>query len=175
MISNDNRWKKLFLFCLGLTLGTAFCMKWMEGDMYVNGKLFTIMGLELFYPRQQVVDVLSALQPREATILNYHLNFDFAFMAGVFPGITALCMMARQKLASRLWQRIFFFLAVMQMLAWGCDIAENSYLLKWVEDPASIPASLDFFHALVSVKWIIALVAAVPAIPVVVWLSFSRR
>jgi hypothetical protein len=169
MISNDNRWKKLFLFCLGLTVGTAFCMKWMERDMYVDGELFTIVGLELFYPRQQVVDVLSALQPREATIFRYHLNFDFAFMAGVYPGIMALCMIARQKLAAPVWQQVFIKLALLQPIAWFCDIAENYYLLNWVNDPTTIPASIKFYHLLVSAKWIIALIAALMAIPVVLW------
>jgi hypothetical protein len=169
MISSHNRWKKLFLFCLGLTIGTAFCMKWMESDMYVNDKLFTIMGLELFYPRRQVVDILSALQPREATILRYHLNFDFAFMAGVYPGIIALCMMARHKFEPGGWRRFFLFLASMQLVAWGCDIVENCYLLNWINSRGAVPASLTFYHVIVSVKWIIALVAALIAIPVVIW------
>lgn len=169
MISNTDRWKKLFLFCLGLTIGTAFCMKWMEGDMYADGKLFTILGLELFYPRQQVVDVLSTVGPREATILRYHLYFDFAFMAGVYPGIIALCMMAREKRSSRFWRQVLLILALLQPIAWFCDIAENYYLLKWLNDPAGVPASIKGFHLLVSLKWVIALVAALIAIPLVLW------
>lgn len=33
MISKDNRWKNLFLLCIGLAAGAAFCMKWMQADM----------------------------------------------------------------------------------------------------------------------------------------------
>src|SRR3979490_3145055 len=91
------RWKKLFLFCLGLSAGTAFCMKWMETDLWVNGEKFTIMGLELFYTKEKVMTVLAGLDGHVRTILNYHLHFDFAFMAGIYPGITALCMIAGEK------------------------------------------------------------------------------
>src|SRR5258708_35675886 len=97
---NYNRWKKLFLFCMGLSVASVFCMKWIEGDLWNNGEKFTIMGLELFYPKEKVIDVLSHLDDRVKTILNYHLHFDFVFMAGVYPGISAMCMMGREKVSS---------------------------------------------------------------------------
>ena len=48
------RWKRLFLFGLGLFIGTAFCMKWMEDDLLVNNEKFTILGLELFYTKEKL-------------------------------------------------------------------------------------------------------------------------
>ncbi len=94
------RWRSLFLFGVGLSLGAAFCMKWMENDLRVDGEKFTILGLELFYAREKLAAVLSRLDGHVQAILRYHLFFDLAFMAGIYPAITSLCMMAREKLAS---------------------------------------------------------------------------
>ena len=93
-----SHWKKLFLFCLGLALGTSFCMKWLERSFYANDELFTIMGLELFYPKEKLIAILTGMDAHVKAILRFHLHFDFAFMAGVFPGIAAACMMAKEKL-----------------------------------------------------------------------------
>ncbi len=51
--------QKLFLFCLGLFAGTAFCMKWMESDFVHNGSLFTIIGLEISYSKEKIISILS--------------------------------------------------------------------------------------------------------------------
>ena len=102
------RWKGLFFFGLGLSLGTAFCMKWMENDLSSGGEKFTIMGLELFYAKEKLISILSNLDTRVRTILQYHLWFDFAFMAGVYPVITSLCMMTREKVISALLKRILY-------------------------------------------------------------------
>ena len=85
MNTEYNRWKKLFIFCLGLAMASAFCMKWMESDFWVGDEKFDILGLELFYPAKKVAAILSGIDPHVKTILGYHLSFDFAFMAGVYP------------------------------------------------------------------------------------------
>ena len=121
MKPNDQRWKKLFLFCLALSIGAGFCMKWIENDFWVKGEKFTIMGLELFYAKEKVIAILSNLDTRAGTALNYHLHFDFAFMAGVYPGAASLCMMARNKLITASWKRFFFVLASFQLAAWAGD------------------------------------------------------
>jgi hypothetical protein len=155
-----NRWKKLFLFGLGLFAGTAFCMKWMENDFLINGEKFTILGLELFYAKEKVMTVLSGLDEHVKTILSYHLYFDFAFMAGVYPGIAALCMMAREKLTVVVLKKLLFVLAAMQLIAWAGDIAENLFLLKWIKHPV-IGNEFDSYHFIVIAKWLIALIGAV--------------
>jgi hypothetical protein len=33
MSTNYQNWLKLFLFCLGLFIASAFCMKWMESGL----------------------------------------------------------------------------------------------------------------------------------------------
>lgn len=160
------RWKRLFLFGLGLFIGTAFCMKWMEDDLLVNNEKFTILGLEFFYAKAKVEAILSAPDYRVQTILRYHLYFDFAFMAGVYPGITSLCMMAREKIASCRVRKILFLLAVLQLFAWCADIMENYYLLTWIKKPV-IGNEFEWYHVIVAAKWIIALAGALLSIPLV--------
>lgn len=160
------RWKRLFLFGLGIFMGTAFCMKWMEDDLWVNNDKFTILGLELFYTREKLQGIFSALDYRVQTILRYHLYFDFAFMAGVYPGITSLCMMAREKIASRRAKKILFTLAALQLLAWGADIMENYYLLTWIKEPV-LEKEFQWYHIIVAAKWIIALAGALVSVPIV--------
>ena len=162
-----NLWRSLFLFCFGLFAATAFCMKWMEGDFLQNGQKFTIIGLEISYPKEKVAAILAGLDGHVKTILRYHLSFDFAFMAGVYPGIAALCMMAREKSGSSLLRKILFFLAALQTIAWGCDIAENSYLFTWIRNPV-IGNEFGLYHIVVYAKWFIALVAAFIAIPLAI-------
>jgi hypothetical protein len=156
---SDKQWKNLFLVCLGLFIGGAFCMKWMEGDFLVNGEKFTIMGLELFYSKEKVMAVLGSLDDHVKTILNYHLHFDFAFMVGVFPGIAALCMMARGKLRSSVFKKILFLLSILQLAAWAGDIYENLSLIKWLKEPV-IGNEFSLYHFIVAAKWIIALTGA---------------
>ncbi len=164
MIYNHKLWQRLFLFSLGLFAGTAFCMKWMEGDFLQNGQKFTIIGLEISYPKEKVAAILAGLDEHVKMILRYHLSFDFAFMAGVYPGIAALCMMARGKLAAAGIRKILLAFALLQMVAWGCDIFENCSLLNWIKNPA-IGDEFSFYHYIVYAKWIIALAGALLAIP----------
>ncbi len=167
MSTNYQRWRMLFLWCLGLFLGTAFCMKWMESEFVYGGKLFTIIGLEATCPMEQVKEILTGLnQPgNEHTryLLHSHLCFDFAFMAGVYPGIAALCMMGRLKAARGQWRKWLGLLAGLQAVAWGCDIAENMYLLSWMKDPSAI-SGFGTYHIVVYVKWALALAGALMGI-----------
>ena len=160
------RWKRLFLFGLGLFLGTAFCMKWIEEDFWANNEKFTIVGLELFYSATEVENIFSALDDRVQTILRYHLYFDFAFMAGVYPGITSLCMMAREKISSSRIKRILFLLAAFQLLAWAADIIENYCILQWIKVPL-IGNEFGWYHVIVVVKWVIALAGVSLSVPLV--------
>ena len=141
-------------------------MKWMEVGFLQNGQKFTIIGLEISYSKDKVAAILAGLDEHVKTILRYHLIFDFVFMAGVYPGIAALCMMARNKLAAPVTRKILFVFAVLQIVAWGSDIFENYCLLRWIKNPA-IGNDFNFYHYVVYAKWIIALAAALFAIPIV--------
>ena len=167
MNQGNNFWQKLFLFCLGLFIAAAFCMKWMENDFLQNDSLFTIIGLEITYPKEKVVSILSGLDDHVKTILRYHLSFDFVFMAGVYPGIAALCMMAREKSYNKRIKNILLLLALLQLVAWGCDIYENICLLNWINVPV-IGNEFANYHTIVATKWLIALVGALSAIPLAI-------
>lgn len=167
MNTNYKSWKMLFLFCLGLFLGTAFCMKWMEKDLLQDNRLFTVIGLEITYPQEKVYTILSGLDNKTRTILQYHLYFDFVFMAGVFPGIAALCMMARFKTDSTTRKKILLTAAALQLVAWIGDIIENTLLLSWVSNPEKI-GMFSEFHLIVWIKWILAISGAILSIPLVI-------
>lgn len=151
-------------FCLGLFLAAAFCMKWMEPDLLQGGKLFTVIGLEVSYPAEKLRSILSGLDDHTRAVLRYHLSFDFIFMAGVYPGIAALCMMGRFKATSLKVKTLLSALAILQLVAWGCDITENSFLLKWIKTPDQING-FGAYHIVVWTKWILALFGALLAIP----------
>jgi len=167
MSTNYKGWQKLFLFCLGLFAGTAFCMKWMEGDFLQNGQVFSIIGLEISYTEEKLTSILSGLDEKVKTILRYHLYFDFAFMAGVYPGIAALCMMASDKVVNPVMKKILIVFALLQALAFGCDIVENRYLLEWISHPETAK-DFGLYHLVVKAKWVIALTGALLAIPLVI-------
>jgi len=131
----------------------------------IGTEKFSIIRLELFYPKDKVESVLAGLDQRVATILNYHLHFDFAFMAGIFPGIAALCMMARERTGKNGFKKMLIILALLQMLAWALDITENTFLLSWVRNPHIAANDFKLFHVAVATKWIIALLGALIVIP----------
>jgi len=161
----DAHWKKLFLFSFGLAIGAAFCMKWLETELWLRNEKFTIIGLELFYSKEKVIDILSNTDNHVKNVLDYHLHFDFAFMAGIFPGAASLCMMARNKLFSVSWRKFFFALAAAQLLAWAGDITENLYLLRWLKQPV-IGNEFGTYHLIVAAKWTIGLLAVLCPVPV---------
>lgn len=167
MSYNIQGWRKLFLFSLGLFAGTAFCMKWMEKDFLYQGQLFTIIGLEISYSGDRMVEILSGISPAVKQILGYHLYFDFAFMAGVYPGIASICMMARGKSRSGWIRQVLLLLAFAQGIAWACDIIENIYLLSWIRNPADA-GPFKIYHAVVILKWVLALCGAIIAIPIAI-------
>lgn len=165
MIIKTEGWKKLLLFAGGLALGTAFCMKWMEKDFLSQGRMFTIIGLEAVYPPEKLGDILGHISEPVRQALLYHLYFDFAFMAAVYPGIAALCMLAARRCTGSRWVPVFRCLAFAQAAAWACDIAENIYLLRWTHSPERI-SGVPVFHLIVGVKWGLALLGLLMAIPV---------
>lgn len=172
--NNRTTWNRLFLFCLGLFIASAYAMKWIEADLLFNGRLISIFGLELFYSKEKIVEIFTGLDDKVRTILGYHLSFDFVFMAGVYPGIASLCMLAAAKLKSK-WLRWFLiFLSVLQAAAWAFDIIENIYLLKWLKSPV-IGDEFRFYHTVVYSKWIIALAGAFISITLLLLAKWSKK
>ena len=110
MTNHFSRWKRLFLFCFGVFIGSAFAMKWMEGDLIYNGEQISILRLELFEPKERIMSIFSGVDNSVKTILRYHLSFDFIFMAGCFPGIACMAVMAAEK-TNRKWLRKLLLVA----------------------------------------------------------------
>jgi hypothetical protein len=174
-MKNDfSRWQRLFLFCLGLFIAGAFAMKWMESDLLYNNEKISIFGLELFYPKEKIIEMFSGISDKVKTILGYHLSFDFIFMTGCYPGIACLTMMASSKVNSKNLKRILFILAFLQIFGWTFDVIENYYLLKWLKNPV-IGDEFGFYHIVVYCKWIIALTGALLAIVILVSSMFKRK
>jgi hypothetical protein len=174
MINNFNRWSRLFLFAFGLFVAGAFAMKWMESDLLYNNEKISIFGLELFYPKEKIIEIFSGIDDTVRTILNYHLSFDFIFMAGCYPGIACLCMIAAEKIRSMPIKRVLFIFAFLQLFAWTFDIIENYYLLKWLKQPV-IGNEFGFYHVVVYSKWAIALTGALIALSTLVTTLFKRK
>ena len=174
MKNHSSRWNRLFLFCLGLFFAASFAMKWMENDLIYKGEKISIFGLELFYPKEKIVEIFTGIDDKVRTILGYHLSFDFIFMAGCFPGIACLCMMAAEKISGKSIRSILFILAFLQLIAWVFDIIENYHLLKWLKNPV-IGDEFGFYHVVVYSKWAIALTAALFALTILVSSMFKRK
>ena len=127
-----------------------------------------------FVSKEKIVYVFSGISDKVKTILNYHLSFDFIFMAGCYPGIACLCMIASAKVASINFKRILFILAFLQIFGWTFDVIENYYLLKWLKNPA-IGDEFGFYHVVVYSKWAIALIAILIALSVLVSSLFKKK
>jgi hypothetical protein len=158
-------WKTVLFYGLGLASGAAFCMKWMEADFVTAQGKFTILGLELFYSKEKIESILYSLDDRVKTILQYHLYFDYAFMAGIYPTIVSLGMMVKEKFANFRSKKGVAIMASLQLVAWIADLIENYYLLKWIVKPM-IGDEFGWFHFIVSIKWIIALAGVIAFVPV---------
>ena len=174
MKKNVINWNRLFLFCLGLFIGGAFAMKWIESDIVYNNEPISIFGLELFYSANRIEEIFSGITPQVKTILGYHLSFDFIFMAGCFPGIACLCMIAAEKVNSRVFKLILFSLAFIQLIAWAFDIVENYYLLKWLETPV-IGNEFKIYHVVVYSKWVIALTSVLISLAVMLIAFYKKK
>jgi len=164
MKMNEKRLSRGFLFFLGITLGSAICMKWMEGQFLYEGKIFTILGLELQYPAEQMSTLLSGIEEPVKSLLRFHLRFDFVFMAGVYPGIAILCLWAAVRTPNPRYRKILQGFAMLQALAWYSDIRENLFLFQWIKDPGTI-TDLTGYHRVVWIKWILAISGLFIALP----------
>ena len=167
MHPNSNRWRSLSLFCLGIVIATSFIMEWLASDFWIGDEKFSILGLELFYSKREILIILTQIKQPARIALNYQLIFDFAFMAGIYPGIASLCMMVREKINRKSIQNVLFALAMLQPVAWVFDIVENSYLLNWMEKP-EIGEEFSIYHNIVAAKWLIALIGVF--ISIITWL-----
>jgi len=163
MRSFHSRWRGLFLFSLGIAISTTFIMQWLATDFWLDDKKFSILGLELFYSKRQLIDVFTQIKQPAKIALNYQLIFDFAFMTGIYPAIASFCMLVRENVRSRSYRNLLFALAMLQPVAWAFDITENIFLLAWMEKP-EIGDDFSTYHNIVAAKWLIAVSGTLCAI-----------
>ena len=159
MRSFHSRWRGLFLFSLGIAISATFIMQWLATDFWLDDRKFSILGLELFYSKKQVIEVLTQIKQPARIALNYQLIFDFAFMTGIYPAIASLCMLVRENMKNPVYRNLLFALAMVQPVAWAFDITENIFLLAWMDKP-EIGDEFGMYHNIVAAKWLIALAGA---------------
>ena len=174
MTNNFSGWKKLFLFCLGLFIASGLAMKWIERELIYHGEPISIIRLEIYDSKERIISIFSGIDDKVKTLLKYHLSFDFIFMAGCFPGIASLCMMAAEKTIGKWLRKFLLVTAFLQLFAWAFDITENYYLLIWLKDPV-IGDEFGFFHFVVYCKWSIALLGFLFPLIIFVGLLFKRK
>ena len=162
------------MLCLGLFIGGFFGMRLLEDDLIYNDAKFSVIGLEIFYSREKIIEIFTGISDKVKTILSYHLSYDFVFMAGCYPGIVCLCMMAAKRINSKTLRKVLLILSFVQLIPWLFDIIENYFLLKWLESP-SIGDEFSFYHLVVYSKWIIAVSTALLAISILVSSMFKRK
>ena len=167
-------WTKLFLLCLGLFIGGLYGMMRIEGDLIYKGEKFSVIGLELYYPKEKIVEIFSGLNDKVSTLLGYHLSYDFVFMAGCYPGIVCLCMMAAKRATSKTQIKALFILGFIQLIPWSFDIIENYLLLKWLKMPV-IGDEFTFYRVIVYSKWVIAVSTALFAVSLLIGLLLKRK
>lgn len=167
-------WNKLFMLCLGLFIGGFFGMRLLEDDLIYNDAKFSVIGLEIFYSREKIIEIFTGISDKVKTILSYHLSYDFVFMAGCYPGIVCLCMMAAKRINSKTLRKVLLILSFVQLIPWLFDIIENYFLLKWLKSP-SIGDEFRLYHLVVYCKWIIAVSTALLAISILVSSMFKRK
>jgi hypothetical protein len=138
-------------------------MEWLATDFWLGDRNFSILGLELFYSKKEVIQVLSQIKQPARIALNYQLIFDFAFMTGIYPAIASGCMLVREKISNSVYRNVLFALAVVQPVAWAFDITENTFILGWMEKP-EIGDEFGMYHNIVAAKWLIALAGALCSI-----------
>jgi hypothetical protein len=164
---------KLLLFCLGLFVASTFCMKWIEKDMARDAPALNVMKLELTYSQPELAAVLATADPVQKDKLHAVLCFDFMFMAGCFPGIALLCLLARRHVKAKFLKGMLVAGALAQAFAWGFDIYENTSLLSWLQDPVN-SERFRIYRLLVQLKWILAL-AGVLLVTVAYAARFFRK
>ena len=144
-------------------------------------KKFSIMDLEIPATPLEMVNLIKGLyklEPEKSRSairsLRAHLLLDFIFMPCAYGSIFILCMLVAAKMKS-FGVDIFIVLAWLQIVPFVCDIIENIYIFQKIK-PApqlSTPKTHLLYLFMESLKWVIALLAAISAIAAICyyWLS----
>ncbi len=134
--------RTLFVTLLVLTCTISVCI-------WITSQKTGLTHIELI-DKDKMNTVFSTMDSQpglQKAILN-QLNIDYLFMAFCFSGIAVLCFMARKRASDIMDMKklllqpskeqgiikLFMILALLQIVAWGLDVWENSKLETWVNN-----------------------------------------
>jgi hypothetical protein len=174
-----------FSISFGLLLFIIFFMIRQGQNFYTKDivpRKFSILELELPASAAELVNLIKGLYllpPGESKksihALKAQLKLDFILMPFWYGCIFLLCWRVGQKMQYNFGHVVFTVLAMMQVLAWICDIIENVYLLSKINpDVQESSAQIHTWHLYMeAAKWGISLTATVCAISAIsyFWLT----
>ncbi|MBX3253228.1 MAG: hypothetical protein KF862_03720 [Chitinophagaceae bacterium] len=183
MISEYLHTWHVFVWSFGaMLLVTFFMMRQAKNFITLDPipRSFSIMELEIPATGQELVNIIKGIfklpgnDGRAAVkAVKNQLYLDFLFMPLAYGSIALVCLRVANKVSQEWLKYIFIFLAVLQLVAWLCDIVENIYLLKKMGegDAVSLPAKQvhKAYIIMVSSKWAIALTATTLAVSAIIF------
>lgn len=159
--------KTLFALVLFITLAANAWMAFVGRDFKLSdGSRFSIMNMELPQSGDSLQAMMANLAPGTKEAVLKQLNIDYIFMAGCYPAIAILCLIAIRRIAQinilqkdlnktqtgALWKNLLMALAIMQLAAWGLDVWENAQTEHWLH-ASRIDGNIIFFKARVYTKF----------------------
>ncbi len=160
-------------------------MRWQSTYFYTNDvvlRKFSILDLEIPATQAELINIIRGLyklppEKGNASVkaLKTQLYIDFIFMPFAYGFIAILCLLVSKKMSLNAGTNIFIIFACLQLLAWLCDIIENTYLLSKIK-PTVTPSSTSIHKAYLImelVKWGCALGSIICAVAAIFyfWLS----
>lgn len=162
--------RTLFVTLLVLTCLVSVCI-------WITSQKTGLTHIELV-DKDKLNAVFSTMDSRpglQKAILS-QLNVDYLFMAFCFSGIAVLCFMARkrasdimdmkklllQPLKEKGIVKLFMVLALLQVVAWGLDVWENSKLETWVHNK-SVGNDHGMLQIIVTAKFVLSVTGFVAA------------
>jgi hypothetical protein len=163
--------KPLFALLLIIFLAATAWMSRIARDFKLkDNSNFSIMDLELPASAGAVQEKMADFLPGTRQAVLKQLNADYVFMAGCYPGILVLCLIAlrriatinslqkdlQQKITGGGWKKLLAVLAILQLFAWGLDVWENAQIEQWL-NTNMVNNNIAFFKARVYAKFAFAL------------------
>src|SRR3982751_4158574 len=180
----------LFTIVLGLLLVVTLVMMKQSQHFYTKDvviRKFSIIELQVPATATELYNIIKGLyalpapQSQKAiSALKRQLQLDFLFMPLVYGAVFLLCWRVSAKMHPHFGYYLFLVLAILQVIPWICDIAENIFLLgklkSDIEKPTETPgAKLKHKRYLFmeAIKWGVLLTGAVCALSAIAyfWLT----
>jgi hypothetical protein len=172
-----------FVFLFGGMLAVTFFMMIMGNQFFTKDPIrrnFSIMELEIPATGQELVNIIKGIfdlpveeANRAMRAVRGQLWLDFLFMPLAYGSIAIVCLRVAQKMPLEWLKGIFLVFALLQIIAWICDIVENIYLIIKMKEGTAIRLPSRSIHKayvrMVSLKWLIALIATAMALAAIAY------